>query len=1152
MSGSRSGRRSSRRKLNRKSVLGALLGLTLTLGMFPSSMAVAETLDPTDEGTVVESTGGSSPEVGASVRESQEAPSSADPTPDQGEDNQGGTRNGETSSSAGDTEATQDSNGAADEDPITPFVVGPEQATGPYIYWEARSSASESPLIGGAIFEVQGPRTGNSNNNNDSHWDHSTAIVEDNTGQPGYLGLDLDPDPGEFQVRQVDDDDVIAGSRYRVRRQTAPAGYTLGSTNWAVTAGTSTNSNTAASGQWTGSPAGWDAGDFSFTAGAVRSHTITVNKGDLRTAITGETSINVSSTYTQGARFGLYLTSTSTSTIAQCTTNGSGQCTFTNVNASGVLWVGELDPEPGSAAALHYSAALGTLTTGANDNNGFSDRPYRYATSSLSGTTNQTVNVPSIPTTTNEWNQSSGRFANRLANPQLPLRCDAGVKVAVVLDLSGSVGGYQDDLAKATTRLVDGLTGTPSSVALFSFSTASPATRWNNGNTNDVLVANHPGLQSVQTAAEAAVVKSWYSDDGGETANFTPSGGTNWDHGLWAAAQGVEANDYDVVFVLTDGKPTFSASSASNGRSGSGSLTTFRELERAIFSSNVIKDNGARVVTVGIGDDLSDHNLSAISGPSKYVDGAGINDFDYLTADWEELEQVMRDFAQGLRCESTITVEKQAKPYGGSFTAASGWEFSLGQTGAASQSPASSSQTTGQSGQATWTLTFTHPDDEASAVLTESDSRTGWSLSDITCNVGDAEVNLSNKTATVAGIGIGENVKCTFKNEESQAGTLVVTKILDGSVPLGSGTDVTFSGTYTCTLGGMTAASGTWSRVGAGPATLSPDEGSPGANQIPVGASCSATETQPTGSDGLPNSSWEWDTYTVGPAVTIATNQTGTITVTNKAKRVYGNFQVAKVLAVGSTADTSNTYSGNWSCTLGTGASAETKTGTWGPIAAGATWTSTVSDQIPLGADCTVTSETRPDWPVADDHSHQWDGDPTFSAGVTAAKDNLGTVTVTNKTKRIVGSATWSKVDSSSSDLLAGSTWTLVGPNVPANTVVSDCTAAPCPTGAFTDQDPVAGQFKLTDLLAGGYTLTENTAPPGYRLDDTDHEFTIDADHTVIELGAIKNRQQGGATLPLTGGLGRDAFLLGGTALLLLAAGALVVRQRRARRIQHD
>ncbi len=42
--------------------------------------------------------------------------------------------------------------------------------------------------------------------------------------------------------------------------------------------------------------------------------------------------------------------------------------------------------------------------------------------------------------------------------------------------------------------------------------------------------------------------------------------------------------------------------------------------------------------------------------------------------------------------------------------------------------------------------------------------------------------------------------------------------------------------------------------------------------------------------------------------------------------------------------------------------------------------------------------------------------------------------------------------------------------------------------GAFKDQDPVAGAFKLIELPAGDYTLTENTAPPGYQLIDKDFD----------------------------------------------------------------
>ncbi len=1135
MSGSRSERQSSRRKLNRKRFLGALLGLTLTVGMFPSSMAVADTPDPSDTASAAESSVSSSPgltnspDVTNSPSVTQTPPTSASSSPE------GQTTSSAQESTTDPTVETQAAVGAlpAQGEVSQLSVLGPEADVGtPYVYWALRTAPSgNTSLIGGGSFELQGPRVSSQN------WGTNYQIA-DCVSTP-CTGYDKDPDPGEFQVPNgaTGPQGTISMStsqRWRLRPAGTPANWYFAD-HWYEFASSTSTWVEMGSADWSNGARAF--GNFYASTVVTRDYTITVNKGTYRT---GTGPDNVSADDTAGVRFGLFSSAAATTPLATCEISSAnlGKCVFpqTALVAGAVAYIKELSPAPGSVAAAKLGEPLATLTTGTST---YTDRDYviQYQLPST-GSTSVTVPVRTERTSGSLWNDQSGYFANRVANPTLTQSCSAGVKVGVLLDTSGSVRGFQNTLAKATTALVTGLTGTQSSVAMFSFDTGTPG-----------RVVNHPVLQSVQTTAGANTVKSWYSSDtDGQTANFTPTGGTNWDLGLWTTAQGAQANDYDVVFVLTDGNPTFSSNGSSN--SGDGSLTSFRELERAILSANAIKKTGARVITVGIGSNLSDYNLSSISGPSKYAEGKSLNEFDYISADWAQLEQVMKDFAQGLKCEATVTVEKQAKAYGGSFTAASGWEFGLGQTGAASQSPTSSSQTTGQSGQATWTLRFTHPDDEASVVLTESDSRTGWSLSDITCNVGDAEVNLANKTVTIAGIGIGENVKCTFKNEESRTGTLAITKAFDSSVPSGSGTSVVFNGAYTCTLGGNTVASGTWSRTGIGPATLTPAAGSPAANQIPVGASCSATETQPAGSDGLPNSSWEWDTYTVGPAVTIATNQTGTITVTNKAKRVYGNFQVTKLLAVGSTADTSNTYSGNWSCTLGTGASAETKTGTWGPIAAGATWTSTVSDQIPLGANCTVTSETRPDWPVAGDHSYQWHGDPTFSTGVTAAKDNLGTVTVTNKTKRIVGSATWSKVDSGSRALLAGSTWTLVGPNVPANTVVSDCTAAPCPTGAFTDQDPVAGQFKLTDLLAGGYTLTEKTAPPGYRLVDKDFTFTVDADHLVIDLGAIKNKPQDAAVLPLTGGLGRDAFLLGGTVLLLLAAGALVIRQRRARRVQ--
>jgi len=605
------------------------------------------------------------------------------------------------------------------------------------------------------------------------------------------------------------------------------------------------------------------------------------------------------------------------------------------------------------------------------------------------------------------------------------------VKVAVVMDLSGSVNGYQNKLAQATTQLVDGLTGTPSSVALFSFSTESPATKWDNGNTNSVLLQNHPKLQSVQEASGANTVKSWYSESGsnGQTANFTPSGGTNWDLGLWEAAQGSTVdNHYDVVFVLTDGNPTFSGKSV---RAGSGKLTTFRELERAVASSNVLKETGSRVITVGIGAGLSDYNLSAISGTAKYTAGDGINDFDYVSSDWSQLKQVMSAFAQGLSCQATVTVEKQAQRYGDGLAAASGWSFELSQEGASQQTPPGAGQVTDSNGQATWTLTFAKATDKASVTLTELEDRTGWSLTGITCDVGGVAVDLANKKVGLSGIGIGENVKCTFTNVESQVGVLAIAKQFDGSVP--TGTSGEFSGTYACTLNGVNVASGSWSIEGTGTASLVAADGSAAPDRIPAGSSCSVAENAPVG--GLPDGSWVWGAATITGPVAIEGGQTST-------------------------------------------------------------------------------------------------------------------VTVTNNTTRLLGLVTWNKVDQTG-ELLAGSEWTLNGPGIQDEGVkVVDCVQKDCAPGPYQDQDPLVGQFKLTALSWGTYSLTEATSPLGYVRDTEPHEFKIDADNLVVTLESITNEQATPPSLPLTGGLGTDTFLLAGGGLLALAGIGGWIHRRRSQRLR--
>lgn len=397
----------------------------------------------------------------------------------------------------------------------------------------------------------------------------------------------------------------------------------------------------------------------------------------------------------------------------------------------------------------------------------------------------------------------------------------------------------------------------------------------------------------------------------------------------------------------------------------------------------------------------------------------------------------------------------------------------------------------------------------------------------------------------VAGVAPGDRLDCSYVNRPAP-GTLGITKAFDPSVPQGSGS-IGFTGTYTCTLSGATVASGTWSVTGAGSAVLVPAAGTPAPNAVPPGASCTATEVPPSGSQGLPNDSYVWGAPQIGPAVTISSGGTSTVTVTNTATRVYGGFRVTKVVPAGSVVDPGSTFSGGWSCALGS----EVVTGTWGPIAAGATWTSPSSAPVPRGASCSVTSETRADRPVANDPSYAWAGDPVFSAPVAAVTTTpSNVVTVTNATVRTLGSVVWSKVDGAGT-VLSGSEWLLTGPGLPSGGLtVTDCVAAASTACTGRDVDPSAGGFRIADLLWGDYELRETRAPAGYVMSPTVQRFTIGSatgqgGSTAVDLGRIINAQRTPPTLPLTGGLGSDGFAIAGGGLVAVAATALLVARRK-------
>ncbi|WP_143595394.1 Ig-like domain-containing protein [Trueperella pyogenes] len=135
------------------------------------------------------------------------------------------------------------------------------------------------------------------------------------------------------------------------------------------------------------------------------------------------------------------------------------------------------------------------------------------------------------------------------------------------------------------------------------------------------------------------------------------------------------------------------------------------------------------------------------------------------------------------------------------------------------------------------------------------------------------------------------------------------------------------------------------------------------------------------------------------------------------------------------------------------------------------------------------------------------------------------------------GSVEWAKHDTAG-ELLGGSEWTLTGKNS-APITITDCVSQAPEQCQGPDKDPRGGVFKVNKLSWGEYTLSEAIAPAGYLRDSTEHSFTIGAESNSVKLGPFVNVKVGGPHIPLTGGLGRDAFIFCGA--LVLAVGAFVV-----------
>ena len=368
-----------------------------------------------------------------------------------------------------------------------------------------------------------------------------------------------------------------------------------------------------------------------------------------------------------GVVLGFFDTATGGTPTFTCTADADGDCNIVVPNT-------QVGPPVGANRDRRFwvrqvSGPTGwftnpTLRTGQATATGSEQTPYRFQTGTQ-------LRAGQTYTSTEEFMEGSGSTTREASggvwqqsrnNPALPPAC--GLDVALILDLSGSVGTDLPNLKSAANTFVDSLVGTPSRMAIFSFSADSPATG---------ATQNFPNLTSVSTAGGAALVKNRY-------ASWTVGGGTNWDRGLATAA--AAAPVYDMAVVITDGNPT---NYSTTPVQGSGSFNRLREVENGIFSANALKAQGTRVIGFGVGAGVADANtglnLRSISGTVAFNGSNGpVADY-YQTTNYAAAGAALRALALG-NCEGSLSVVKQIVPPGntgeditGAAPAGAGWVF---------------------------------------------------------------------------------------------------------------------------------------------------------------------------------------------------------------------------------------------------------------------------------------------------------------------------------------------------------------------------------------------------------------------------------------------------------------------------------------------
>lgn len=846
-----------------------------------------------------------------------------------------------------------------------------------------------------------------------------------------------------------------------------------------------------------------------------------------------------------------------------CTSDAAGDCSFVvpNTGQSWVLrWYGLVLEDQANRNSRFWivaqSAPSGwslndTLRTGVGTGATSAATPYRFRTGTdlragrtyESGQHFMTDVAETIVTETPNATDSGGIWQVSRSNPAAQQHC--GLDVAFVLDFSGSVAPQENALVRAAASMVNALVGTPSRASFATFSTVSPS---------DGALPNTTTLSDVATQSSASSFIGRFANgvSPNYTARWAASGGTNWDAGFRSvAAVNTGSNVADVVVFVTDGNPSYFGTTSP--AQGPGAATTLREVEEGIFSANTIREQGSRIIALGVGAGVesvqTQRNLAAISGATLG------SDF-YQSADYTQAAQVstvLRNLASG-SCSSTVTVTKTVVADGAPVSAAtpaSGWSFTAASQTSGLQLVGAATAATDPNGRATFGVTMPGTLTTGTVQVTEA-AQSGYQLLPInnahaTCTRSDtgAAVTVTNvANGFRAAVPQGVSLACTVVNQEQpRPATLRIDKqwvlngvtIANGSQPSWLSAVPTLSGRSTAefgttysgyvraqsvtigeTVGGIAAdrpgcivAARTITNVNGAATSTALGSGFAltlvaGANSVTITntVTCSTTLTLVKQVQGGAANPSAWTLTATGPQV--ISGNSGTTAVSGRSVTADATYVLAE-----SGGSALYTQQGQWSC-VALGANGSTVATTWADARDDRV-------QVPVGmhARCTVTNATA-------------------SLVLLERIEGIGTVAPSDFSLTATPSAHPSLTTTTvpGSAAISSTNTTLVRPgHAYALRSTSGVAHVALRVERYTAAVPASGAVDHENsALWATVDPASITVAPGQT---AVYRFVATAPTPL--------------TLPLTGGLGSDAFIFGGSALLLLATALLLIRNRMRR-----